>query len=133
MRGGHATLEDEVVCINVGRHAEFWDRALGSPSTLEITDRTAGRNHSVQRCDIHRLAGFVHILQSIVRLVNDLCGFQRVHDRLDGGQGRGEAGGADGADDVESVGHLAGVAECFEERGEVMFLGRTGEEFKDGG
>lgn len=34
---------------------------------------------------------------------------------------------------MESVGHLAGVAECFEERAEVMFLRRTGKEFKDGG
>lgn len=133
MSGDHATLEDEVVCINVGRHAEFWDGALGSPSTLEVTDSTASGNHSIQSYDIHRLTGFVHILQSIVSLVNDLCGFQHVHDRLDGGQGRGETGRADGAEDVESVGHFAGVAECFEERGEVMFLGRAGEEFKDGG
>lgn len=39
----------------------------------------------------------------------------------------------DGVDDVESVGYLVGVVECFEERGEVMFLGWIGEEFKDGG
>lgn len=85
VRGRHATLEDAVVCINRRRHAEFGDSALRGPSALEVTDSAAGSNHSIQSCDIHRLTGFVHILQGIIRLVNDLCRFQHIHDRLDGG------------------------------------------------